>query len=77
MALFYFTVTPEKIESYNGEVAQIPDGFHQYIDKNFGESDIYYKVRNGKVFAIICDTTINQDYAHQEVKDFLEGLELS
>ncbi len=76
MALFYFTVNAEENATYVGEVEEVAEGYNQYIDRSFGESDIFYKTENARITDIICDTTLGQDYARQEVQDFLEALDL-
>lgn len=76
MALFYFTVTSKKIETFKGEVEEIPKDFNQYTSKSFGESDIYYKIKSGKISEIICDTAVGEDYARQEVKELLESINI-
>lgn len=73
MALFHYTVKENNIPVPTGEVGSIPADFH-YYERTFGEGEIHYKMKDGKITEVICEIENGKVKSGIEVKEFLDNL---
>jgi hypothetical protein len=74
MPFYHFFVKNNAISLTKGEIDEISNDFLKYEGKSFGESEIHYITKEGKVVEVIADTELGEHYAKAEVEDFLKNL---